>query len=349
MDLVEKIKQKGLELGYTHVGITSADDFTEYEEEILSREDYAMWTDEDRSKYPDRSDLRLAARPKTFWPEAKSIICFTWGYSQCAYPEELLPYVARAYLSRAYGPLPDSAAGVRLQEFKRYIESLGIGIYEGPNEVPARMACARAGIITYGKNNFAFTKEDGSFNILNTFIVDKELPCDEPTVKRQCPENCHKCIDACPSHAIMRPGRLHPQRCMMHNNQLKMGELPQERWDMLGVHIHGCDECQVACPKNSAALKRAAWKDPLLEKLKDKFDLEKILFLDDDYYEEVVYPIMYNYIRDMDIFRRNAAIAMGNSGNAGYLPALKKAAEIYDGGVTEAAEWAIEKLEKIPG
>ncbi|MEE3361958.1 MAG: hypothetical protein VZQ84_00200 [Anaerovoracaceae bacterium] len=70
--MVQKIKHNGFEPGYTHAGITSADDFTEYEEEIVSREDYVMLTDENRSKYPNRADLRTAAGPKSFWPEARS-------------------------------------------------------------------------------------------------------------------------------------------------------------------------------------------------------------------------------------------------------------------------------------
>ena len=78
MNTAEKIKQKGLELGYTHVGITTADDFPDYEKDLLGREDYEIWTEKDRAKYPGRTDLRAACRPRSF------------------YPEELTPYVARA-------------------------------------------------------------------------------------------------------------------------------------------------------------------------------------------------------------------------------------------------------------
>lgn len=92
MNLTRKIKQKGLELGYTHVGVTTADDFTEYEAELLSRPDYEMWTTTDRAKYPGRSYLSMAAHPKEFYPAGKSIICATFGYSQYQYPEELTPY-----------------------------------------------------------------------------------------------------------------------------------------------------------------------------------------------------------------------------------------------------------------
>lgn len=68
--------------------------------------------------------------------------------------------------------------------------------------------------------------------------------------------------------------------------------------------------------------------------------------LDDEYYQKVVYPIMYNYIHDFDVFRRNAAVALGSSGDTGHLPALKQARELYDNPqVLKAIDWAIAKLE----
>ena len=342
--ITEKIKRKGLELGMTHVGITTAEDFSEYEKELVSRPDYEIWNTADRSKYPGRSDLSAAARPRSFYPEGKSIICATYGYSQYAYPPELTRHVARAYLSRAYVPLADSAAGIRVEEFRRYIKELGIGIYEGSHELPERAACARAGIITYGKNNFAYTEEDGSFNILYTFLVDTELEYDEPTVRCDCPETCSKCIDVCPTKAILKPGRLHPRDCAMNNHQLGISDMPEDLWDKFGPRIHGCDECQLVCPRNRKVLNKAVRKDMLLEMLKDKFDLEKVLLMDDEYYEDVVKPIMYNYIRDRDVFRRNAAFAMGNSGDAGYIPALKRAYAYGNPELDRALDWAIRKL-----
>ena len=344
MTTAEKIKRKGLELGFTHVGIAAADDFTDYAEELESRPDYELWTDKDRSKYPNRSYLSAAAYPKRYYPEGKSIVCATWGYSQWLYPEELTAHVARAYLCRSYVPQAHDAAGIRLAEFKRFIWGLGIGIYEGEHEVPDRAACARAGIITYGKNNFAYTEEDGSFNILTALLVDTELDYDTPTVRCDCPPGCQRCMEACPAGAILEAGRLHPQNCAMYWHQISMGKFDQDRWDKFGVRIHGCDECQLECPRNQAVLKRAARRDPFLEVLKEEFDLGKVLLMDEAYYEAVVRPVMYNYIRDLDIFRRNAAIAIGNSGDRRYIPALEKAMQYENEELRRAVRWALDRL-----
>jgi len=149
-------------------------------------------------------------------------------------------------------------------------------------------------------------------------------------------------MKACPTQAIKQEGRLLPMNCVLMNNIL--GAPNSELHERLGTKIHGCDECQLACPRNKKVLAKASKKDPFLEELKKDFDLEKILLLDEEYYEGVVRPIMYNYIRDMDVFRRNAAIALGNTGNPSHIPVLEKAMESKNPVVVGAAQWAIKKL-----
>jgi epoxyqueuosine reductase len=210
------------------------------------------------------------------------------------------------------------------------------------------MACARAGIITYGKNNFAYTEKDGSFIILYTLVVNATLEYDEPTITCNCPPNCQACIKACPTQAIAQERRLLPLNCILLNNIRNMF-IPNELRESLGTKIHGCDECQLACPRNKEVLAKASRKDLFLEELKKDFDLEKILLLDEDYYEDVVRPIMYNYIRDMELFRRNAAIALGNTGDSSHIPALEKAMRSKNPLVVDAAQWAIVKLKRQSG
>ncbi|MDT8902839.1 epoxyqueuosine reductase [Anaeroselena agilis] len=176
-----------------------------------------------------------------------------------------------------------------------------------------------------------------------TFLVDTELEYDEPTVTRKCPPDCRQCMDACPTQAIAQAGRLLPMKCVLMNN-MRSTVIPDELRAGIDTRIHGCDACQLACPRNRKVLAKAARKEPYLEELKKDFDLERILLLDEDYYRAVVYPIMYNYIRDLDVFRRNAAIALGNTGDPSHIPALKKALDNENPLVRDAAQWAIDKL-----
>ena len=336
-ELTKKIKMKALELGFSRVGITTTDEFAEHAHELSSRPDYAAWVNT-----PETGRLIDGCRPREFYPEGQSIICTVYGFGDVLYPEELTPYVGRTYLSRSYSPLADSACGIRENAFKAYIQSLGISRYEGDVDLPKRMACARAGIITFGRNNFAFTKEDGSFIILYAFLVDAALEYDEPTMTCDCPPKCRECIKACPTQAIQSERRLLPMNCVLMNNIL--GAPNPALHEKLGTKIHGCDECQLACPRNKKVLEKMSRRDWFLETLKKDFDLEKILLLDDAYYADMVRPIMYNYIQDMDIFRRNAAVALGNTGNPSHIPALEKAMENSNPWVVEAVQWAIERL-----
>lgn len=337
-ELTRKIKMKGLELGFSKVGATNADDFTEYEQEIRSRPDYGLWVNTNGG-----ADLGKGAKPRSFYPQARSIVCAVYSFADIQFPEELEKHVGRAYLSRSFTPLDDSMCGIRANSFIDYIKSLGCDVYTGEIEIPIRMACARAGVVSYGKNNFAYTKEDGSFIVLYTFLIDTELEYDQPTIERQCPQGCTACIDACPTRAIVAPGRLHPQSCMLYNH-IMGGQIPGELRDNIGTYIYGCDICQKACPRNKSIIEQSGGKDRFLETLKEDFDLEKILFMDEEYYNNIVHPIMHNFISDMNLFRRNAAIALGNTNDPSHLPALEKARQFQDGAVKEAVEWAISKL-----
>lgn len=87
-------------------------------------------------------------------------------------------------------------------------------------------------------------------------------------------------------------------------------------------------------------------QEPFLEYLSERFDLEKILFLDDDYYEDALKPIIYNYIKSYRYLRRNAAIAMGNSADSRYIPALQRAVSDSDELIADAARWALIQLQK---
>ena len=98
------------------------------------------------------------------------------------------------------------------------------------------------------------------------------------------------------------------------------------------------------------ALTKPKRPDPFLEELAKIFDLEKLLVLDQEYYEQCVYPIMYNYIKDLEIFKRNAAIALGNSGDKKHLDALRQGYEkSNDSDTREIISWAIGKLDQWKG
>lgn len=340
----ESIRRKALELGFSNVGFAQARDYPEYEREVRSRLDYDPFAQSEDSLL-----IRLA-RAKTLHPWAQSVVCATLGFSDIHYPENLLRSVARIYLARIYSPQPGTVHRFQIDALANHIEGLGIRIERDQFCLPQRIACAEAGVVTLGNNNFAYTEQDGSFCVLVTFLVDADLTsnADIPAeITNACPSDCTICMDACPTHAILAPQRLNLDRCILFNNQRFQPGAQQDIWDKMGLHIHGCDICQVVCPRNKKPLKNVQRKDPFLELLTTEFDLEKILVLDDSYYKHVVEPIMHNYIKDPDIFRRNAAIALGNSGDPAHVPALRAAQDNTDNPfLLEALDWAISRLEQ---
>lgn len=337
--MTDRIKLKGLELGFSRVGVIPCHDFPDYADEVASRPEYRYFREK-------RGSFFEGCFPSRYFPQGKSIICATYGLGGIDYPEKLLRYIGRIYLARCYVPTAASMTGRRVAAMTEFLQSLGMEVYGNEVEFPARPAAFEAGIVSYGDNNFVRTEEDGTFVVVYTWLVDRELAYDAHPAQDHCPEGCTACMDACPTGAILSPRRLDPMRCiLMCDLSVPMGP---GMADLVGEHIHGCDVCQTVCPRNHQVLHGPKRRDPFLEEIAERFDLERLLMLagfDDPYYIEVIQPIMYNYIRDVDVFRRNAAIAMGNSGDPAWIPALERACVAFAGKPSaKAARWAMEKL-----
>ena len=191
----------------------------------------------------------------------------------------------------------------------------------------------------------------GSFILLSSIVVDKELECDTSTYDIKCPRDCTACMDACPTGAIYEPLKLDPRRCLAFNawwtqdgRPCVTSFIPFQIREKMGERVHGCDVCQEACPRNSAKLKAKLPEDPFLIQLAEEFSFPKMLEMSDHFYEKTVRPIMYNYINDKKYFQRNAAIALGNTGNPDHIPALNRAMEDPEELVRGYAAWALGRI-----
>lgn len=344
MSLTRDIKDFALDIGYSHVGITSAEDFSDFIDEVQSRGDLYDFYVEDPRKFID------GAQPKKYMPEAKSIISVVWDYSQKAFPESLLGKIGRIYQARCYNAPPHRINGARYKLLSDFLEKNGCQIGRG-FLLPERRAAARAGVTAFGKNNFAYAKNTGSFILLSSIVVDKELEYDSPTYEIKCPKDCTACMDACPTGAIYEPLKLNPRRCIAFNawwtqdgRPCVTSYIPPEIREKMGTRVHGCDVCQEACPRNSAKLKAKLPQDPFLVQLAADFSLPKMLEMQDQFYEKTVRPIMYNYISDKKYFQRNAAIALGNTGLADHIPVLDQAMDIPEELVRGYAAWGLGRI-----
>jgi epoxyqueuosine reductase len=114
-------------------------------------------------------------------------------------------------------------------------------------ELSDRAVAERAGIGWSGKNCSILTPEFGSYVYLGEMVTNLPFEPDQP-IEDQC-GSCTKCLEACPTGALVQPGQINAQRCIGFLTQTK-GMIPDEYRDKIGNRIYGCDSCQTACPIN---------------------------------------------------------------------------------------------------
>ncbi|MCG3189168.1 MAG: Epoxyqueuosine reductase [Burkholderiaceae bacterium] len=203
----------------------------------------------------------------------------------------------------------------------------------------------RSGIGWRGKHTLALAREAGSMFFLGEIYVDLPLPLTAGG-SAHC-GSCSACIDACPTGAIVAPYRLDARRCISYLTIEHDGSIPPELRPLIGNHVFGCDDCQLACPWNKYAQRarvadfdaRAQWTDADLLAL---WGWDEAAFLR---HTEGSAMRRTGYAR----WRRNLAVALGNalrSAPAGsqeraLREALRAALPAADGLVREHIEWAL--------
>ena len=203
-----------------------------------------------------------------------------------------------------------------------------------------RVYAKYAGVGWIGKNTCILNQKLGSWLFLGVILTSLELQADVPAPDR-C-GSCTRCIEACPTDALIAPYKLDSNKCISYLTIEKRGAIPEDMQEGMGRHVFGCDICQDVCPWNRKAPATSAAEFQAREEFVNPA-LEWLAEMNLEEFEEQfrASPIRRTKRRGL---RRNAAIAMGNSGSQRFMPTLEKLATDDDPVVAESARWAIDRL-----
>ena len=233
----------------------------------------------------------------------------------------------------------------RLLELLRRIRSLEPSaegrVYVDTGPVLERDFAARAGLGWFGKHTNLIHRCRGSWFFLGEIILTLHLEPDRPA-SAHC-GSCTRCIDACPTGAILEPYVLDARRCISYLTiELREG-IPTQYRAQMGPWIFGCDICQDVCPWNRKRGLSEAGSASDLQGTRPDPDLEELLLMDQ--------PTFSQRFRGSPIKRakrrgllRNAAVALGNVGDARQVAALVRALEDPEPLVRGHAAWALGRI-----
>jgi epoxyqueuosine reductase len=317
------IIEKALSLGFGDVGFTTAEPFDSHRECLRDRQEEYGWA--------ESAGLALMAGvdPKSVLPTAKSIIVLLDEYFREAFPASLESNFGRCYLDD--DRITKDGLAVMIKAFRSFLRDNGIDS-RVPFNLPHRVAAARAGMGTFGKNCLLYAgrrARQSSWILPITVVVDREFSPDDPTVKMGCPDWCRNaCIAACPTRALKGNCAIDPRKCISYLTYFGKDITPRELREPMGMYVYGCDICQNVCPRNRPWLSQELPVNQRVAAKAKYFELSALLHMDRDYFMSKVWPHMF-YMSHDDIWKwkMNVARVMGNSRDDRYIPELVRAFE----------------------
>ncbi|WP_158738731.1 tRNA epoxyqueuosine(34) reductase QueG [Alteribacillus sp. YIM 98480] len=245
--LKDKIVAYSKDIGIDKIGFTSADPFLSLKDRLHEQQ---------RLNYQsgfEEKDIEKRVTPAKLLPEAKTIVAIALAYpSKMKNPPKSTKGDRRGVFCRAsWGEDYHRVLKDRLQKLEEYMLELVPGArcqsMVDTGELSDRAVAERAGIGWSGKNCAIITPEFGSYVYLGEMITTISLPPDNP-ITEQC-GTCNKCVDACPTGALVQGGQLDSNKCIAYLTQTKEF-LPERYRKKLGNRLYGCDTCQQVCPEN---------------------------------------------------------------------------------------------------
>lgn len=345
MDIVgftNSIKNKALDLGFDLVGVSPVEKFPE-------NQFYKEWLNKGFSgemKYLERNPEKREDIQNVL-PGAKSVISCAMNYNtgfsystDCA--DKNKGWISRYAWGDDYHDILQRKLQMLIEHMNsEFCDEINAKLYVDTGPVLERVYGKYAGIGWVGKNTCLINQEIGSWLFLGEILTDAELDYDSPVPDR-C-GTCTKCIDSCPTDAIVEPYILDSRLCISYLSIELKDKIPAGLREGMSNNIYGCDICQDVCPWN----RRAPVTDkPEFEPREDLFnpDLSCLARLTQEEFRNIFKrsPIKRTKRRGL---LRNIMIAIGNSGNKDFIAYAKIGLQDEEPLVRAHAAWALSKLD----
>lgn len=242
--LTLRLKEFSKNIGFQDIGVSKAEELTE-EARRLER-----WISQghhgDMSYMERHFDMRID--PRKLHPNTRSIISFSYNYyTQDTNTSYKISQYARG---RDYHKVVKKKLKEIIQWLRNEVGDIDARAFVDSAPVMERVWAERSGVGWVGKNSLLLTKAKGSFFFLGEIFLDIELAYDSP-VKNYC-GTCTKCIDACPTNAIIAPYVVDSNKCISYLTiEYRKQNMPSIYSENNQNWIYGCDICQEVCPINA--------------------------------------------------------------------------------------------------
>jgi epoxyqueuosine reductase len=219
--------------------------------------------------------------------------------------------------------------------------------YVDTGPILERDLARRAGLGWFGKNTMLINRGIGSFFFLGALLLDLELEPDAPFETDHC-GTCTRCLDACPTDALLEPGVLDARRCISYLTIELKGAIPPELREPIDGLLYGCDICQDVCPWNvrfsSALPNDSPYRPRAVLGRKDARQLARdLLAMSPEQFSAAFKgsPMKRAKLRGL---KRNAAVVLGNVGTDADVDVLTRALDDPEPLVREHAAWALGRV-----
>ena len=243
------IKNIAADMGFDHCGIAKAH---RLEEDARRLENWLNKGMHGTMQYmEDHFDLRID--PSKLVPGARSVITLLFNYFPAQQQPPGVPKISKYALGNDYHEVIRTKLKLFLQKIKEQVGEISGRGFVDSAPVLERSWAQNAGIGWVGKNGNLISKQGGSFFFIATLITDLELEYDAPFIKDHC-GTCTKCIDACPTEAILPDKVVDGSKCISYFTiELKEALIPGSMKGKFDNWMFGCDVCQDVCPWNRFA------------------------------------------------------------------------------------------------